>query len=170
MLERAWAELVADRSARAPGGRRGFIVRKQLEFALSREVRIAVRTDPLFGPVIGYGATSMQARELALMLPPLNRRLAVDLIAGAQLAGASPDVQPLVAMLLELSALLCALPWVVEMELDPWSSARSPRSSRVLASTSPLRAFDWRTATATWRFTRIRWNSRRACICVPEKC
>jgi acetyltransferase len=120
MLERAWAELVADRSARAPGGRRrGFIVRKQLEFALSREVRIAARTDPLFGPVIGYGATSARARELALMLPPLNRRLAVDLIAGAHVAGASPEVQPLVALLLELSALLCALPWVVEMELDP---------------------------------------------------
>jgi acetyltransferase len=118
MLERAWADLVADKSGRGRG-RRGFIVRKQLEFALSREVRIAVRTDPLFGPVIGYGATSAQARELALMLPPLNRRLAVDLIAGAQLAGASPDVQPLVALLLELSALLCALPWVVEMELDP---------------------------------------------------
>ena len=118
MLERAWADLVADKSGRGRG-RRGFIVRKQLEFALSREVRIAVRTDLLFGPVIGYGATSAQARELALMLPPLNRRLAVDLIAGAQLAGASPDVQPLVALLLELSALLCALPWVVEMELDP---------------------------------------------------
>src|SRR6185369_16074125 len=88
MLERAWADLVADKSGRGRG-RRGFIVRKQLEFALSREVRIAVRTDPLFGPVIGYGATSAQARELALMLPPLNRRLAVDLIAGAQLAGAS---------------------------------------------------------------------------------
>jgi hypothetical protein len=38
---------------------------------------------------------------LALMLPPLNRRLAVDLIAGAHVAGASPDVQPLVALLLE---------------------------------------------------------------------
>ena len=119
MIERAWAELVADKSGRSRGGRRGFIVRKQLEFALSREVRIAVRTDPLFGPVIAYGATSAQAREMALMLPPLNRRLAVDLIAGAHIAGTSAEVQPLVALLLELSALLCALPWVVEMELDP---------------------------------------------------
>ena len=119
MLERAWADLVADKSVRPGGGRRGFIVRKQLEFALAREARIVVRTDPLFGPVIAYGATSALASELALMLPPLNRRLAIDLIAGAHVAGASPEVQPLVALLLELSALLCALPWVVEMELDP---------------------------------------------------
>ena len=119
MLERAWADLIADKSVRPGGGRRGFIVRKQLEFALAREARIVVRTDPLFGPVIAYGATSALASELALMLPPLNRRLAIDLIAGAHVAGASPEVQPLVALLLELSALLCALPWVVEMELDP---------------------------------------------------
>jgi hypothetical protein len=50
-----------DKSGRVRG-RRGFIVRKQLEFARSREVRIAVRTDPLFGPVhrlrrdVGAGA------------------------------------------------------------------------------------------------------------------
>jgi len=119
MLERAWADLVADKSGGPRGGRRGFIVRKQLEFALAREARIAVRTDPLFGPVIAYGATSAQANDLALMLPPLNRRLAIDLIASAHVAGASPEVQPLVALLLELSALVCALPWVVEMELDP---------------------------------------------------
>jgi acetyltransferase len=122
MLERAWADLVADKagkSGRPRGGRRGFIVRKQLEFAAAREARIAVRTDPLFGPIIAYGATSAQARELALMLPPLNRRLAVDLIAGAHVTGTSPEVQPVVALLLELSALLCALPWVVAMDLDP---------------------------------------------------
>jgi acetyltransferase len=119
MLARAWADLAADKPLRSRGGQRGFIVRKELEFALAREARIAVRTDPLFGPIIAYGSTSAPAHELALMLPPLNRRLAVDLIAGAHLAGTAPEVQPLVALLLELSALLCALPWVVDMELDP---------------------------------------------------
>jgi acetyltransferase len=119
MLERAWAELTAGQSGRARGGTRRFVVRKQLEFASSQQVRIAVRTDPLFGPVIAYGATSSLSRELALMLPPLNRRLAVDLIAGAHIAGTPAEVQPLVALLLELSALLCALPWVVDIELNP---------------------------------------------------
>lgn len=119
MLERAWAELVAAKPGGRRGSRRGFIVRKQLEFALSQQVRIAVRTDRLFGPVIAYGPTSAQAREMALMLPPLNRRLAIDLIAAAHIAGTSAEVQPLVSLLLEVSALLCALPWVVDMELDP---------------------------------------------------
>jgi acetyltransferase len=113
MLERAWAEVVADKSGR-PRGRRGFIVRRQLEFALAREVRITVRTDPLFGPVIGYGATSLQAREFALMLPPLNPPLAVDLITGAHAAGTSPDVAACPTARAISLALRAAL--VVEME------------------------------------------------------
>jgi acetyltransferase len=56
---------------------------------------------------------------MSLMLPPLNRRLAVDLIAAAHIAGVPAEVQPLVSLLLELSALVCALPWVVAMDLDP---------------------------------------------------
>ena len=118
MLERAWNELAADKSGRPRASRQRFIVRKQLEFPLSREVRIVVRTDRLFGPVIAYGATSAQPREMALMLPPLNRRLAIDLIAAAHIAGTAAEVQPLVALLLEVSALLCALPWVVDIDLD----------------------------------------------------
>jgi hypothetical protein len=60
---------VADKSPAAAIRRR-----KQLEFALLSAH--AVRTDPLFGPVIGYGATMAGAswRDAA----PLNRRLAVD--------------------------------------------------------------------------------------------
>lgn len=119
MLERAWKELAAAKPHRTGGGRRGFVVRKQLEFTLSQQVRIAARTDRLFGPVIAYGAASAQPREMSLMLPPLNRRLAVDLIAAAHLAGVPAEVQPLVSLLLELSALLCALPWVVAIDLDP---------------------------------------------------
>jgi acetyltransferase len=118
MLERAWNELSALGNRRVRSNWQ-FVVRKQLDLVLSQQVRIAVRTDRLFGPVIAYGAASAQTSELALMLPPLNRRLAIDLIAAAHVAGTPAEVQPLVALLLELSALVCALPWVVDMDLDP---------------------------------------------------
>lgn len=119
MLERAWADLAARRSGRPWRRKRTLIVRKELEPRSAQAARIVVRTDRLFGPVIAYGAASDHPRELALMLPPLNRRLAVDLIAGARVAGSPIEVQPLVALLLEVSALVCALPWVVAMDLDP---------------------------------------------------
>jgi acetyltransferase len=58
------------------------------------------------------------------MLPPLNARLAADAIANAVSDGndAAPDpviVAALVDLLTRLSALVCALPWVTHVELDP---------------------------------------------------
>ena len=51
------------------------------------------------------------------MLPPLNRRLAGDLIRGAGHVEFADAFEPLVDLLLKVSALACALPWVVELEL-----------------------------------------------------
>ncbi len=88
------------------------------ELASSRRARIALRTDPVFGPLIGYGSAEAPLSQMAWMLPPLNRRLAVDLIAAARVAGSPADAQPLVAVLLEMSALACALPWIVSLDVD----------------------------------------------------
>src|SRR5207248_11169493 len=61
----------------------------------------------------------------ALMLPPVNRGLAADLMREA-LASIRPDSiateserDALQRVLLPVAALVCALPWVVELELDP---------------------------------------------------
>jgi acetyltransferase len=50
------------------------------------------------------------------MLPPLNRRLAQDLLAAA-LPG--PPHSGVVDVLLRVSAMACALPWLREVVLDP---------------------------------------------------
>ena len=91
-LERAWAELCCRQSA--PGARQRAVHRAQAARIRAVVERCASPCAPIrcSGRSSATGATSAQARELALMLPPLNRRLAVDLIAGARHAGASPDV------------------------------------------------------------------------------
>jgi acetyltransferase len=108
----------------------GVAVQKMVSLPYARDVAIGVYTDPVFGPIITFGNGGLNAaveREKAVMLPPLNRRLALDLIAGTRTAkylGAfrelpAADLEPLVKMLLQLSALVCALPWAREIELNP---------------------------------------------------
>jgi acetyltransferase len=84
---------------------------------------ITMATDPVFGPVIAVGA-SMRGiaapRTRAVMLPPLNRRLAADLLSAA---GIQP-AEALVQLVLRVSALVCALPWIRALALDPVAVAR----------------------------------------------
>ena len=51
----------------------------------------------------------------ATMLPPLNRRLATDLLRAA---GIAPH-DALVALVLKVSAMACMLPWVRALAIDP---------------------------------------------------
>jgi acetyltransferase len=89
------------------------------------EIRVAIATDRVFGPVIALGASAVKAGELSLMLPPLNRKLASDLIAAAAPSSLRARDAPLQSLLLRVSALACALPWVVKLELDPVRIAAS---------------------------------------------
>ena len=78
MLERAWAELVADKSGRPRGGRRGFVVRKQLEFAAGarsahrRAHRPAVRTGHRLRRDVGAAARA--GADAAAAQSPSGRR------------------------------------------------------------------------------------------------
>ena len=93
--------------------------RRQPQPARGQDAKIAVYVDSVFGPVIALGAARTQATELSLMLPPLSRRLARDLVAGTQLVKLPKHGESLEALLLKVSMLVCALPWLVRLELDP---------------------------------------------------
>jgi acetyltransferase len=83
-----------------------------------------IATDRRFGPVVFVRPASVQslAHRRAVMLPPLNERLAADLLAQAcddlfaQLERSVVDA--LVVSLTRLSALACALPWVQTLTLE----------------------------------------------------
>jgi acetyltransferase len=131
MLARAYDALLEEaRECTGEPWTRGVAVQKMVALPHAREVAIGVHADPVFGPVIAFGNGGLNAvveRERVVTLPPLNRSLALDLITGTRTArylGAfrelpAADLEPLVRILLQLSTLVCALPWVRELELDP---------------------------------------------------
>ncbi len=121
-LARAYGELSHGMSATERADWSGrVLVQRDRSTHEGSEAAIAVATDVVFGPVITFGASErmLAARSArAVMLPPLNRRLAHDLIAAAAMRHVPPS-DALTALLVRVSALVCALPWVSELLLDP---------------------------------------------------
>jgi len=118
------------RAARPDARIEGAVVQPMLRYAHSREVLVGVATDPVFGPVIsfGTGGVAVEAvRDAAIALPPLNAMLAGELIdrtRASRLLGPYRDVpaadrEALVALLCGVSEMVCALPWLKEMDLNP---------------------------------------------------
>jgi len=125
MLARAWAAM---RDARSDGGKRGtVIVAKEQGFDSVANVAIGICTDAVFGPVITFGAECAgRGSEVAVLLPPLNLRLARDLIRGAHAPMAQPcsaatevAIDALAQVLVQVSALACAVPWLRTLALYP---------------------------------------------------
>jgi acetyltransferase len=79
-------------------------------------VDVGVYRDSVFGPVITLRAAHATGSP-EVMLPPLNRKLAIDLIAGACAPLSAAERDPLVSLLLAVSTLVCVLPWVIEIDL-----------------------------------------------------
>jgi acetyltransferase len=95
-----------------------------------REVYIGLVTDDPFGPVIAFGAGGTMIELLndrAMELPPLNRFLAQHLIARSRVAetlgewrGApAVDMEALEQVLLRVSEMVCELPQLREMDINP---------------------------------------------------
>lgn len=95
-----------------------------------RELMIGVVNDEVFGPVIsfGLGGTMVEIiQDKAVALPPLNRFLVRDLISRtranevmAELRGSPEvDVAAVEDLLLQVSGIVCDLPGVAEMDLNP---------------------------------------------------
>lgn len=118
------------RAARPEARIEGAVVQPMLRYAHAREVLVGVATDPVFGPVItfGTGGTAVEAvRDAAVALPPLNAALAGALIDRTRIGrvlGAYRDVPAadrgaLVELLCGVSDIVCALPWLKELDLNP---------------------------------------------------
>jgi len=108
----------------------GALVQPMLRFAHAREVLVGVASDPVFGPVISFGSGGVAVeavRDTAVALPPLNAALARELMSRTRvhrLLEAYRDVpavdfDALCAVLAGVSRMVCMLPWVSEMDLNP---------------------------------------------------
>jgi acetyltransferase len=108
----------------------GVTVQKMARARRGREVSIGVVTDDPFGPVIVFGAGGVMIElinDRAMELPPLNQFLARHLIKRSRVAetladwrGASAvDMEALEQVLLRVSEMVCALPQLREMDINP---------------------------------------------------
>jgi acetyltransferase len=95
-----------------------------------REIYIGLTTDEPFGPVITFGAGGTMIEliaDRAMELPPLNQFLAHRLIERARVAetlgewrGApAVDIEAVEQILLRVSEMVCALPQLREMDINP---------------------------------------------------
>jgi acetyltransferase len=118
------------RSLRPQARIAGAVVQPMLRFAHAREVLVGVASDPVFGPVISFGAGGIAVeavRDTAVALPPLNVPLARELMSRTRvhrLLGAyrdvpAADLDALAELIAAISRMVSVLPWLREMDLNP---------------------------------------------------
>jgi acetyltransferase len=131
MVASAFDDMMRHVRALAPQARiEGALVQPMLRYPGQREVLVGVATDAVFGPVISFGSGGVSVetvRDTAVALPPLNAMLARELmertrvhrllVAYRDVPGA--DLEALVDILCAVSRMVCTLPWVRELDLNP---------------------------------------------------
>lgn len=127
----AYQELLEAVKAKRPHARLdGVVVEKMHRSPHGRELLVGVAQDPVFGPFITFGAGGVAVellRDRGVELPPLNERLAESLIARTRVARLleswrnQPAVHrgAIIEVLLRVSELVCALPEVRELDINP---------------------------------------------------
>ena len=161
-LQREFAALLAQvRSAQPQARIDGVALQPMVDKRFGRELMIGVARDSVFGQVLSFGAGGVAVellRDNTIGLPPLNARLAADLIDGtriARLLGAyrqipAADRAAIVDILLRVSDMVCACPWLAEMDINPLSvdqNGASALDARVVINLSRLAGASDPTAT-----------------------
>jgi acetyltransferase len=127
----AYNEIVAAVKKNRPDARvDGISIQPMAVKPNGRELMVGVIADPVFGPVISFGAGGIMVEVLgdrAIALPPLNLYLVRELINSTRIAKVlgpfrhMPQVQmaELESLLLRVSEMVCELPWLKEMDINP---------------------------------------------------
>ncbi len=130
-LRKAYSDIEANVAKHCPEAHVfGMTVQPMLNVKHMREVMISVAHDPIFGPVITFGAGGVSAtiqRDTASALPPLNDYLIDDMIRQTKVGktlqqlktmpGANSEA--LKDILLKISDIVCELPEISELEINP---------------------------------------------------
>lgn len=108
----------------------GMVVEQMIVSDHVRELMVGVASDPVFGPVISFGAGGVWVEvtgDRAVALPPLNDVIIADLIGqtrAARLIGAVRNFPPiqreaLVQVLRRVSEMVCELPHIEALDINP---------------------------------------------------
>jgi acetyltransferase len=127
----AYRDLIEQVSKNAPDAKIiGVTIAKMYRSPNGRELMIGMVRDPVFGPVISFGSGGTMVEVMgdsAISLPPLNRRLAQDLVERTKafkMLGnfrnmPAVDMEKLIDILVCVSNMACELPWIQEMDINP---------------------------------------------------
>jgi len=126
-----YRQLVDEVQAKVPDATiDGVTIEKMYRSSNGRELMIGIIRDPVFGPVISFGSGGTMVEimgDSVISLPPLNRRLAADLINRTKVSRMlgkfrnmpAVDLDQLIDVLLSVSGMACELPSVQEMDINP---------------------------------------------------
>jgi acetyltransferase len=130
-VRRIYGELVDTVRAERPEARiNGVTIERMHGEPHARELMIGVTRDSVFGPVISFGAggTAVEIiRDRSVALPPLNSFIAGRMIDETRVSRMlldwrhmpAVDREALEEALLRISELVCELPHVVELDINP---------------------------------------------------
>ncbi len=130
-VRNAYHDIIETVKKRHPNARiNGVSIEPFLSRPNGRELMIGVFRDPIFGPVITFGAGGFDVEifsDRSVALPPLNRFLAKDLVdstRASKILGEfhnmpAVDRDALKEVLICISEMVCELPWIIEMDLNP---------------------------------------------------
>ncbi|MBL1140689.1 MAG: bifunctional acetate--CoA ligase family protein/GNAT family N-acetyltransferase [Proteobacteria bacterium] len=108
----------------------GFTVQKMVARGDSYELIIGVATDPIFGPAIlfGHGGVSVEViNDKAVALPPINIKLAEDLISRTRISKLlsgyrgipAANLEEVKLTLVKISQLIIDNPEIIELDINP---------------------------------------------------
>lgn len=127
----AFRQLVDQVKLRVPEAKiQGVTIEKMYRSSNGRELMIGIIKDPVFGPVISFGSggTAVEIMgDSAISIPPINHRLATDLINRTKVSKLlgkfrnmpAVNMEQLIDVLLGVSSMACELPWIQEMDINP---------------------------------------------------
>ncbi len=127
----AFREMMDSVRAQRPDARiDGVTIEPMVDRPNAREVMIGIATDPIFGPVISFGAGGTAVEIFAdsnVALPPLNEYLSRELIKGTRTARflkhfrnlPEADEEKLIDVLQRVSEIACELREVRELDINP---------------------------------------------------
>ncbi len=126
----AYDAMLRELARRQPRARLvGVSIESMLVRPYGRKLMVGVVRDEVFGPAIVFGAGGAVDvhRDRSVALPPLNAFLAARLITATRVAGAlgtfrgmpPVDRQAIEEVLLRISEMVCELPQIVALEINP---------------------------------------------------
>ncbi len=130
-VRRVFEDMMATVAAARPDARIDGITLQRMQVRPhARELMIGVVRDPVFGPAVSFGIGGTVVEVLAdrsVAMPPLNHYLATRLIQGTRVARMlaqfrhlpAARIDSLVDTLLRVSELICELPALQEMDINP---------------------------------------------------